>query len=69
MEWCYNIHDALNRFKADNNVQVFKNVLEGVMDEDVYYDNLNQLQNWYNDLTAAATGKWDWGTKGVWSNC
>jgi len=44
-EWGYNINDAMTRYNFDSIVQQFQSILNGELDEDVYYMKLQRLEN------------------------
>jgi len=55
VEWGYNLHDAMMRYSTDRNISIFSGVLNGELDEDIYYENLSFLEGLYR-LFATADG-------------
>jgi hypothetical protein len=36
-EWCYNLNDSCERYLHNENIQIFKNVLNDQLDEEIYH--------------------------------
>jgi len=52
-EWCYNLNDACERYLHNENIQIFKNVLNDQLDEEVYHHERLKLTELLESLIDA----------------